>query len=102
MTEEEKPVYILYPDETADNWRVQAVPLKPESFESRKALPEACVFISVSLRDGTLMFSIRWRGLRDEELSETSGIPGGIFVHASGFTGGEFHFSLLGRRPSIR
>ena len=29
-----------------------------------------------------------WRGVRDEELSEKSGIPGCIFVHASGFIGG--------------
>ncbi|KAE9411118.1 metal-dependent protein hydrolase [Gymnopus androsaceus JB14] len=62
--------YIIYPDETGGNWRLQAVPVSPESFESRKALPE------------------KWRGLRDEVLSETSGIPGGIFVHASGFIGG--------------
>ncbi|KIK71018.1 hypothetical protein GYMLUDRAFT_33124 [Collybiopsis luxurians FD-317 M1] len=62
--------YVIYPDETGGNWRVQAVPLAPESFESRKALPE------------------KWRGLRDETLSETSGIAGGIFVHASGFIGG--------------
>ncbi|KAJ3761889.1 GAMM1 protein [Lentinula raphanica] len=62
--------YIVYPDEFGGNWRVQAVPVSPESFESRKALPE------------------KWRGLRDEVLSETSGIPGCIFVHASGFIGG--------------
>ncbi|KAJ3837435.1 GAMM1 protein [Lentinula raphanica] len=62
--------YIVYPDEFSGNWRVQAVPVSPESFESRKALPE------------------KWRGLRDEVLSETSGIPGCIFVHASGFIGG--------------
>jgi MYG1 exonuclease len=43
LAEEEKPVYILYPDETGGNWRVQAVPVNPESFESRKALPEAYV-----------------------------------------------------------
>jgi len=29
-----------------------------------------------------------WRGLRDEELSKKSGIPGCIFVHATGFIGG--------------
>ena len=29
-----------------------------------------------------------WRGLRDKELSEASGIPDCIFVHASGFIGG--------------
>ena len=26
--------------------------------------------------------------MRDDELSEVSGIPGGIFVHAGGFIGG--------------
>ncbi|KAF9076337.1 metal-dependent protein hydrolase [Rhodocollybia butyracea] len=62
--------YVVYPDETGGNWRVQAVPVSSESFESRKALPE------------------KWRGLRDDVFSETSGIPGGIFVHASGFIGG--------------
>jgi uncharacterized UPF0160 family protein len=63
-------IYVVYPDETGGNWRIQAVPVSSESFESRKALPEA------------------WRGLRDEEFSKASGIAGGIFIHASGFIGG--------------
>ena len=45
LADEEKPVYVLYPDETSSNWRVQAVPVNPESFESRKALPEAYVLL---------------------------------------------------------
>ena len=49
---------------------MQAVPVSPESFESRKALPEA------------------WRGLRDDELSRVSGVDGCVFIHASGFIGG--------------
>ena len=40
----------------------------PSSFENRK--------------------SLLWKGLRDDELSEASGIPGGVFVHISGFVGG--------------
>ena len=52
------------------NWRIQAVSVSPGSFENRLSLPAA------------------WQGLRDEELSKESGIPGGIFVHASGFIGG--------------
>ena len=76
MTDEVKPFYVVYPDETAGSWRVQAVPVSPDSFESRKALPEV------------------WRGLRDEKLSEVSRIDGGIFVHASGFIGGtSCHFA---------
>lgn len=57
-------------DERSGSWRIQAISLAPGSFASRKALPVA------------------WRGLRDEELSEKCGIVGGVFVHASGFIGG--------------
>jgi uncharacterized UPF0160 family protein len=64
-------IYVVYPDELGGNWRIQAVPLSVDSFESRKALPEA------------------WRGVRDDDLAAKSGVPGGIFVHASGFIGGE-------------
>lgn len=44
--------------------------IAPDKFESRKALPS------------------QWRGLRDDELSKESGIPGGVFIHMSGFIGG--------------
>ncbi|KZO96910.1 metal-dependent protein hydrolase [Calocera viscosa TUFC12733] len=70
IPEAEKALYVLYPDETGGNWRVQAVSATPSSFESRKALPEP------------------WRGVRDDDLSTLTGIPGCIFVHASGFIGG--------------
>jgi len=53
---------------------VQAVAVSPDSFESRKALPS------------------QWRGLRDEELSKEVGIPGCVFVHMSGFIGGNQNF----------
>ncbi|TFK30468.1 GAMM1 protein [Coprinopsis marcescibilis] len=68
--EPNQAIYVLYPDEAGGNWRVQAVPVSPSSFESRKSLPEA------------------WRGIRDDELSKLTGIDGCIFVHASGFIGG--------------
>lgn len=32
----------------------------------------------------------QWRGVRDAELSQVSGVEGGVFVHAAGFIGGEF------------
>lgn len=69
LADSEKILYVVYPDESG-KWRVQAVPVSTESFESRRALPEA------------------WRGVRDDALSELSGIPGCVFVHASGFIGG--------------
>lgn len=63
-------LYVLYEDEREKKWRIQAVPPSAGSFEQRKGLPEA------------------WRGLRDEALSAACGVPGGVFVHASGFIGG--------------
>lgn len=62
-------LYVLYQD-TGGSWRIQAVPVDPVSFDSRKKLPDA------------------WRGVRDEALSALVGVPGAIFVHASGFIGG--------------
>ena len=69
---EERVIYVLYPESEKEGsrWRLQAVSEGKDSFESRKALPEA------------------WRGLRDEELNVKSGIAGCVFVHASGFIGG--------------
>ncbi|ORX57570.1 metal-dependent protein hydrolase [Hesseltinella vesiculosa] len=67
----EKVLYVLYPESAPDgNWRIQCVPVRPEGFENRKSLPE------------------QWRGYRDQELSQISGIDGCIFVHAGGFIGG--------------
>ena len=70
--ESPKVLYILYPESTQENskWRIQCVPVAMGSFESRRPLKQ------------------EWRGVRDEELSRVSGIDGGIFVHASGFVGG--------------
>ncbi|WVR06402.1 hypothetical protein IAU60_003433 [Kwoniella sp. DSM 27419] len=65
-------LYVLYPESDApgSKWRIQCVPQSSDSFINRKSIPEP------------------WCGMRDEKLSEISGIPGGTFVHASGFTGG--------------
>ena len=67
-----KILYILYPegDEPGSKWRIQCVPVNPDSFENRKSMPEA------------------WRGVRDDALSKVAGIDGLIFCHASGFIGG--------------
>ncbi|XP_057510698.1 uncharacterized protein LOC130793063 [Actinidia eriantha] len=62
--------YVLYQDDRGKQWRVQAVAISPDKFESRKPLPS------------------QWRGLRDEQLSNESGIAGCVFVHMSGFIGG--------------
>ena len=61
--------YVLFPD-SSGKWRVQCVPVRPESFENRLSLPEA------------------WRGLRDDELSRQADIDGCVFVHINGFIGG--------------
>uniref|UniRef100_G3NUK3 Chromosome 12 open reading frame 10 n=1 Tax=Gasterosteus aculeatus TaxID=69293 RepID=G3NUK3_GASAC len=66
----ETPIkFVLYPDQNGQ-WRVQCVPAGLNTFQNRLSLPE------------------EWRGVRDEALSELSGIKGCIFVHAGGFIGG--------------
>jgi uncharacterized UPF0160 family protein len=83
MGKEGTTIYVLYPDESG-KWRIQAVPESSESFQSRKALPQ------------------EWRGLRDEALSQVTGVPGCIFVHASGFIGGQYSLYLLPLSPLIK
>jgi len=67
-----KVFYVLYPETPQEGakWRVQCVSVTRDSFESRRPLRE------------------EWRGVRDEELSGKTGIAGCVFVHASGFIGG--------------
>jgi len=61
--------FVIFSD-TKGKWRVQGVPITSHSFELRVPL------------------FADWRGLRDDELSKTAQIDGCIFVHSSGFIGG--------------
>lgn len=63
--------FCLYKDDKENKWRVQAVSTSASSFQNRRSLASA------------------WWGLRDDKLSEASGIPGCVFCHANGFIGGE-------------
>ena len=68
----EKVLYVLYPEGPHEGakWRVRCVSVAKDSFESRRPLKE------------------EWRGVRDDELVSKAGIKGCVFVHASGFIGG--------------
>ncbi|CAG9863054.1 unnamed protein product [Phyllotreta striolata] len=61
--------FVLFHD-AGESWRVQAIPIQPDSFICR-------VFLHKD-----------WRGIRDEELSSVAGIKNCIFCHATGFIGG--------------
>ncbi|XP_077583400.1 MYG1 exonuclease [Stigmatopora nigra] len=66
----ETPIkYVLYSDQNGQ-WRIQCVPVGLHTFQSRLPLLE------------------KWRGIRDDALSKLSGVEGCVFVHASGFIGG--------------
>lgn len=65
--------FVLYTDQSG-MWRVQAVTVEGQAFENRLSLPE------------------EWRGVRDEELANVSGIRGSKFCHVSGFIGGNETF----------
>lgn len=65
--------FVLYSD-YGTSWRVGTVPPKSDSFDMRVPL------------------FAEWRGLRDQELAEKSGIHDITFVHGTGFTGGAISF----------
>ena len=66
-----KSLYCVFPERTGE-WKVIAVPEKIGGFSNRLPLP--------------------WKGLRDGELDAASSVDGCIFVHASGFIGGNKTF----------
>ncbi|XP_050254137.1 uncharacterized protein LOC126700164 isoform X2 [Quercus robur] len=78
--------YVIYQDDRSGNWRLQAVSVSPDKFESRKPLPYL------------------WRGLEHDKLSEVAGIPGCVFVHMSGFIGGNrtYEGALAMARASLK
>ena len=63
-------LFCLFEDDTNKSWRVAAVPVEDQYFVSRMKLKED------------------WCARRDQELSDKSQIEGCVFVHASGFIGG--------------
>uniref|UniRef100_A0A182MEA5 Uncharacterized protein n=1 Tax=Anopheles culicifacies TaxID=139723 RepID=A0A182MEA5_9DIPT len=63
------PKYVIYCNREND-WRIICVPVQPSSFVCRKFLNKP------------------WRGIRDEELEQLSGIAGANFCHQTGFIGG--------------
>lgn len=62
-------LYVVFPSNRG-GYNVQAIPDAVDSFGNRKPLPEA------------------WRGLRDGDLQEVSGVADATFVHPAGFIGG--------------
>lgn len=63
--------FVIYQDASEKaQWRVVAMPVSLKSFVCRLPLKE------------------EWRGKRDEDLQECSGVSDATFVHMSGFTGG--------------
>ena len=74
--EQNQVLYVLFPEnkEAGSKWRIRAVSIENAGFTNRKDLPGA------------------WKGVRDNELDKISGISGCVFVHASGFIGGNKTF----------
>lgn len=60
-------IYVVKPKSQGTNWEIECVRNDLHSFINRKTLPE------------------EWRGYRDEELSQKTGVTGSIFCHNTGF-----------------
>ncbi|MBL1259360.1 MAG: MYG1 family protein [Thiotrichaceae bacterium] len=70
----EEALYIVYPSPTGQ-WRIQAVPVEPGSFEDRKSLPKP------------------WAGLSDQALQTVTGIDDAMFCHNGLFIAGAESFA---------
>jgi len=69
----EAALYIVYPSPTGQ-WRIQAVPVEPGSFEDKKSLPKP------------------WAGLFDKALQDVTGIDDAMFCHNGLFIAGAESF----------
>ncbi|MDX8405553.1 MAG: MYG1 family protein [Mariprofundus sp.] len=78
----EQALYMVYPSQTGQ-WRIQAVPVEPGSFENRKSLPKP------------------WAGLSGTELQEATGIGDAMFCHNGLFIGGAESFESTMKMASM-
>lgn len=69
-----EPIFAIYPNEQVGGWKVEAVPKNTETLEARKNAPES------------------WRGMRDAELQQITGVADAAFCHPSGFLFGAKSF----------
>jgi uncharacterized UPF0160 family protein len=71
--------FVIFKDIFSNTWRIQSVPVKLGSFQSRKLLPEQL-----------------W-GLSDIKLKNVTGLEEAIFCHANGFIAGAADINTLER-----
>jgi uncharacterized UPF0160 family protein len=78
----EKALYMVYPSQTGQ-WRIQAVPVEPGSFEDKRPLPK------------------EWAGLSDKALQEVTGIDDAMFCHNGLFIAGTESFESAMKMAAI-
>jgi uncharacterized UPF0160 family protein len=78
----EEALFMIYPS-SSGQWRIQAVPIEPGSFEDKKSLPK------------------QWAGLSDEALQKVTGIDDAMFCHNGLFIAGAESFESTMKMASI-
>jgi uncharacterized UPF0160 family protein len=78
----EEALYMVYPSQTGQ-WRIQAVPVEPGSFEDKRPLPK------------------EWAGLSDKALQEVTGIDDAMFCHNGLFIAGTESFESTMKMAAI-
>lgn len=69
-----EPVFVIYYTDKNNQWKVEAIPERPESQQSRKLAPES------------------WRGSGPEQMVAATGVVDASFCHPSGFLFGAQSF----------
>ena len=78
----DEALYMVYPAPSGQ-WRIQAVPVEPGSFEDKKSLPSA------------------WAGLSNKALQEVTGIDDAMFCHNGLFIAGAESFESTMKMATI-
>lgn len=78
----EEALFMIYPS-PSNEWRIQAVPVEPGSFEDKKSLPK------------------QWAGLSNKALKDVTGIDDAMFCHNGLFIAGAESFEGTMKMASI-
>ncbi|GHE77651.1 MYG1 family protein [Thalassotalea profundi] len=78
----EQALFIIYPSQSGQ-WRIQAVPIEPGSFDDKKSLPHT------------------WAGLSDKALQDVTGISDAMFCHNGLFMAGAQSFESIMKMAKI-
>lgn len=67
LARKKEPIYVIHPDQNTGNWIIACVPVSSRATDCRKLFPDT------------------WRGKKDDDLKNITGVGDAVFCHDKGF-----------------